>query len=469
MNQKIIEIGSGKIYQGHVVDILPTLPANSVDCVVTSPPYWGLRDYKIEPQVWDVNHGPDGSCKHEWGSELTSAQRLRNGAEGGLHEGRATDKLIEDTDIKQGSFCLRCGAWRGSLGLEPTPELFVSHIVQVFREVRRVLKPTGVCFVNLGDSYTSGNRTHRRDADSKNIPALQNFERIETPPGLKPKDLCGIPWRVAFALQADGWWLRSDIIWSKPNPMPESVTDRPTKSHEYIFLLTKSAKYFWNQEAVREPHSPDGRNDTAFKGSDKYENGFGPGASMSPKRGHERWPGSGRNIRSVWTFATEPTPEAHFATFPQELVKRCILAGTSEKGCCPKCGKPWEPVYDRLGGPPRGDHRKNNELPNTKTAHKTGTLAWSQLSSVYEKYGYAEYKVTGWQPTCSCGEEDPLPSSVVPAVVLDPFFGSGTTGIVAENLYRKWIGIELNPEYIAIAEKRLRTKANIDQGNWLKE
>jgi len=437
---------SGELYQGHVIEVLKTLSDNSVDCVVTSPPYWGLRDYKIEPQVWDSVDDHFGPCEHEWGEENTITQTPQSDSPGGFHNsksrGEQTNTKGKAFTASQGSFCLHCGAWRGSLGLEPTPELFVKHIVQVFREVRRVMKPTGVRFVNLGDSYASTGRSNRKE--SPGVGAKQemtapgrslvwksgggsNFSWT-LPGGQKPKDLCGVPWRVAFALQADGWWLRSDIIWAKPNPMPESVTDRPTKSHEYIFLLTKSAKYFWNQEAVREG----GKNDDLVTWADRKAKGepmrrglkdtsFGsdPHLGTNP---------NGRNIRSVWTFATEPTPEAHFATFPQELVKRCILAGTSEKGCCPKCGKPWEPVVE-------------NEVIGRRDFD--GIDRGTDKRGIRLRCGDPEKRTTGWRPTCSCGEE-----KTVPAVVLDCFGGTGTTAVVAENMFRRWIIIELNSEYI---------------------
>jgi hypothetical protein len=201
-------------------------------------------------------------------------------------------------------------------------------------------------------------------------------------------------------------------------------------------LLTKSAKYFWNAEAVREgvtgsAHA--GRND--FNLSPKYGDNDMEGFNQRAGTWKQSYLPSSHNIRSVWTFATEPTPEAHFATFPQELVKRCILAGTSEKGCCPKCGKPWEPVVE-------------NEVIGRRDFD--GIDRGTDKRGIRLRCGDPEKRTTGWRPTCSCGEE-----KTVPAVVLDPFIGSGTTGIVAENLYRKWIGIELNPEYIEIAEKRI--------------
>jgi DNA modification methylase len=245
----------------------------SVQCVVTSPPYWGLRDYGL---------GPD------------------------------------------------------TLGLEPTPELYVAHLVAVFREVRRVLRADGTCWLNLGDSYNSpaSNQQNGEPRPSRAGAFHSQGRRDRDAPGLKPKDLVGIPWRVAFALQADGWWLRSDIVWAKPNPMPESVTDRPTKAHEYLFLLTKSARYYYDGEAIREPNA-----DTPLNGRVVEHKGgvkFGldrPGAvdasPLTRPRFAERFVNpAGRNRRSVWTIATEPYPEAHFAVFPEKLVEPCILAGS---------------------------------------------------------------------------------------------------------------------------------------------
>ena len=239
------------LYQGDCIKVLKELPEKSVQCVITSPPYWGLRDYQIE----------------------------------------------------------------GQMGLEATLEEYVAKMIDVFREVRRVLRDDGVVFLNVGDSYLSqqgkgfpGTGQVKLPEDSRNI-------KMKRPAGLKPKDLCGIPWRLALALQAEGWYLRSDIIWAKPNPMPESVTDRPTKSHEYVFLLTKKPRYFYDANAVRE-------------------------------NSHEHST-TGRNKRTVWIIPTESFPGAHFATFPTALVIPCILAGTSEKGCCPGCGAPWKRVVEK--------------------------------------------------------------------------------------------------------------------------
>lgn len=262
------------ILQGDALSLLKTAPSNSVQCCVTSPPYWGLRDYGCE----------------------------------------------------------------GQIGLEATPEEYVANLVAVFREGRRVLRPDGVLWLNLGDSY-AGSRAGEQGAGGqmadRSVAAARCRVRAETrvAPTLKPKNLVGIPWRVAFALQADGWYLRSDVIWHKPNPMPESVTDRPTRSHEYLFLLTKSARYFYDSEAVKEPavsKHPSG-------------NGFNRPEQISRNgRGRkEQWePTLLRNARSVWTINTKPFKDAHFAVFPPELARRCVLAGS----------RPGDTVLDPFGG-----------------------------------------------------------------------------------------------------------------------
>ena len=322
------------ILTGDVRLMLRELEDESVNCVVTSPPYWGLRDYGNE----------------------------------------------------------------GQLGLEATPEEYTANMVDVFREVRRVLRKDGTLWLNLGDSYAGSGRGMNGDGSSGKVGAKQETNAgsnvdfhdrlveqgaigrfwVAPPAGLKPKDLVGIPWSVAFALRADGWWLRSDIIWSKPNPMPESVTDRPTKAHEYLFLLSKSQKYYYDHEAIAETAIHAGRV-VEYDGSQKN-------SSVDPDLMRTRINTTTlvketRNRRTVWEIPTEPYAEAHFATYPTELVKPCILAG------CPEGG-----------------------------------------------------------------------------IVLDPFFGSGTTGLVALRANRDFIGIELNPEYVAMAERRLQPL--LDQG-WL--
>jgi DNA modification methylase len=330
------------ILQGDCMQILPTLPAQSVQCCVTSPPYFGLRDYGTAK--WE---GGDHGCDHLGEPFRTSANINANwGA--GFND-------VKNSTKRQpfGSECAKCGAHRidSQLGLEPTPEEYVAKMVAVFREVWRVLRDDGTLWVNLGDSYcsttpgTMGDRMGNLGLGDSAANARRKF-RPDTPQGLKPKDICGIPWRVAFALQADGWYLRSDIIWHKPNPMPESVTDRPTKSHEYIFLLSKSAKYYYDADAIREPsiglsehdltgtgYSAPGQTQQNGNRTQKrppLEGSHGTlGMDGNGMRMPEKWNNSaGRNKRSVWTIPTQPYSEAHFATFPEDLIKPCIMAGS---------------------------------------------------------------------------------------------------------------------------------------------
>lgn len=362
-----------ELLQGDCLDLLPTLKDESVQCVVTSPPYYGLRDYGT-----GEFEGGDPHCNHVFGGQVADGKN-RNAISGGVRPGC------------DASVCKVCGAKRidSQIGLEKTPDEYVAKLVAVFRDVRRVLRNDGVVFLNLGDSYAGG-KTGRSDADrgkrhtDGRDPQNQNAWKSpgaidrEVPEGLKPKDLIGTPWRCAFALQADGWFLRQEIIWHKPNPMPESVRDRCTKSHEHVFLLTKNSRYFWNYEANMEEAAYDGRKDCQMKGSDKYKDVDIPGAKANSFHvgGHPRWTfkdgKAWRNRRSVWSIPTKPSREAHFAMMPPRLAELCILAGSRP-----------------------GD------------------------------------------------------------VILDPFAGAGTTGMVARQLQRRFIGIELSKESCQIAHRRI--------------
>lgn len=315
---------------------LRSLPDNHVQCVVTSPPYWALRDYGNP----------------------------------------------------------------GQIGLEETPQEYIDKMVDVFKEVRRVLRDDGTAWVNMGDGYAGSGQ----GGDG----------------GLKAKQLIGMPWRLALALQADGWWLRSDIIWHKPNPMPEGVSDRPTKSHEYIFLLTKAVKYYYDQDATREPSdykSPSG----SGAGRDRYDDNQ---RGACPSGGVDAHP-SGRNKRTVWTIPTAPYHGAHYATFPPALPEVCIKAGTSEKGCCPECGSPFKRIIE----------------PSPEYAKSLGKNSYSgdlKKGCQIKVRVLAEYVTTGWDPGCKHACEP------IPCTVLDPFNGHGTTGLVAVRLRRDYIGIEIN-------------------------
>jgi DNA modification methylase len=389
---------------------------------VTSPPYFGLRDYGTAR--WQ---GGSEGCDH-------SSSRIKAGG----NKGHIVEMLDRPRDL-----CGKCGARRvdRQIGLEPTPDEFCAAMVAVFREVKRVLRDDGTCWVNLGDSYTSGGRTTQcepSDNTGKAKGSQGGCIRAITP-GLKPKDLIGIPWRVAFALQADGWYLRSDIIWHKPNPMPESVRDRPTRSHEYMFLLTKKERYYFDAEAVREGVAP------STVSRDRYARAHPKGwhSDAVPISGGDAHDGmvresAGRNIRSVWTIPSESFEGAHFATFPRALVERCVKAGTSEKGCCPGCGKAWVRDTERgeqvEAGHPRGE---NAAWCESRAVNGASIKKWTT-------------KQLGWRPSCECPVHDPIPCTV-----LDPFAGSGTTGVVATGLGRNFIGVELGPDYCRMAVRRI--------------
>lgn len=445
-----------QLIHADVLHGLRQLADESVQCVVTSPPYWGLRDYGIEPSVWG---GGDAMCEHAFSTESIGTEVGRgNWAQGVNGRGEEQEGGVDAkrnpirAEASRG-FCEKCNAWLGCHGLEPTVDLYVAHEVLIFREVRRVLRRDGTLWLNLGDSYAvsgcAGNppesthqkqRTNRGSQGATGIRADRRFTASiasnKGTGGLKAKDLCGVPWAVAFALRADGWYLRADIVWHKPNPMPESVTDRPTKAHEYLFLLSKNAKYRYDADAIREPaaylqpnapdaikspygqgytrradagpgisgwargegshdpvsHNRAGRakgtprpkgNAKSFRGGGAYTQGrcFDNDATIErDSHGNEPNESLTRNRRSVWTVATAPFPEAHFATFPPDLVEPCVLAGSSI-----------------------GD------------------------------------------------------------TILDPFNGAGTTGVVALSHQRNYVGIERNADYVEMSRRRLRSVAPLFQ------
>lgn len=548
---------------GNVTDRLREIPDESVHAVVTSPPYWGLRSYKTEPQVW----GGDPLCSHHFAETTRIVDTAAGGnwtqAENGigLALGRPQTRFKGDTrkarvaqkDAVTQGLC-KCGAWRGNLGLEPTPSLFVRNIALVFHEVWRVLRPDGLLFMNMGDCYAGSGKGRMADGRHHISPSDKQASNrgsvhglippnrgarmgskhgepghtsgITPPSGLKPKDMLGMPWRTAFALQDDGWWLRSAIIWNKVNPMPESCPDRPTNTYEMIFMMAKSERYYSDMDAVREPL-------TAVKGvgpedfarlRDRHDDHFNTG---KPGRRHlpgaeqnglevgykmpNKWtnPG-GRNLRNVWTFPIEPflgafcvqcdtfyesKPErcqcgadpaieenwlAHFATYPQELVRRCLMIATSEKGVCGECGAPWARVMDEGEVLPISTAAPHRAPEPTKRDQMT---AWSRQGGKADSGVMANHQrirtTLGWEPTCSCNGrfekrqvDDPLEGKVdvevyVPAiplekhpmarsVVLDPFMGSGTTGLVAAKAARHFIGVELNSQYAEMAKQRIQ-------------
>lgn len=343
--------------------------------------------------------------------------------------------------------------------------------------------------MNLGDSYAGGGGGNysngTRNNSGQNVTNVRNKESWLTAAGCKPKDLIGIPWMVAFALRADGWWLRQDIIWHKPNPMPESVTDRCTKSHEYVFLLTKSARYYFDAIAIQEPVSGT---------ANSRGNGINPKAKKNSAgvKQNESFSGAingmvaDRNKRTVWTIEEnaalanwlgEHNPEllhqflsesankpdlwkvstksysgAHFATFPPALIEPCILAGTSEHGCCPQCGSPWERILEkeRVATRPGNETKIGRASAHPDSPHEqhSGMIVGNRDPQRH----CTTTKTIGWEPTCECGAD----LKPVPCTVLDPFNGSGTTGEVARNCGCHYIGCELNPDYVVLTKKRLK-------------
>ena len=567
-----------------------------VQMCVTSPPYWGLRDYQNEPLIW----GGSDDCVHEFSIERLIVpcgtggnwQQAENGP--GLASGRPQTRFRGDvkaaaeaktTTIERG-FC-HCGAWRGSLGLEPTPELFVEHIVEVFRLVRELLADDGTLWLNLGSSYNAAGReghgTREGCKQGTNRASAAGADRFRpgsgradgivdaraqrnrdgcNAPGFKPKDMVPIPWMVAMALQVDGWYLRQDIIWAKPNPMPESVRDRCTKSHEYLFLLSKQERYYYDADAIAEPFAEasiarleqpsieqqsgsyrvPGKTNGPMKacGPSSYRgSSFTTGKTAATKLNlgqGERTEAAGRNKRSVWTIATQPYRDAHFATFPPALIEPCILAGSTLFACAAcGCAAPVIEFGDESSTttmPPmprmvqteaaRGtslqqdlceqmvsEEQNNDEgicyqseglqaysctnssdgdtrglrhgTPDDNVSQARTQTQENRNSASLERYqgrqpagkSRTSFKEktrqiteTGHQtdtmsalrrhdksiwscPSCGCDR-------VRHSIILDPFLGSGTTGQVAQDLGRRWLGCELNSAYLELQQSRTR-------------
>ena len=338
----------GKVLCGDSPDILSTLPKQSVHCCVTSPPYWGLRDYQTD----------------------------------------------------------------GQIGLETSTDDYISSLITVFDGVKRVLRDDGILWVNIGDTYASRDSVGDIDKKRKTVSGKRMPQQGRSAAGgrVKKKDMVGIPWMLSFALQECGWYWRSVVIWAKPAPQPESVRDRPIKAHEYVLMFTKSAKYFFNQPAAME----------------------------------EAKDGGLRNPRSVWTIPYEPFKGGHMAVFPTALPERCIRMSTSEYGCCATCGAPYERVIIR-------GNSKHHPHPECKCP-SCSSIDWSKQNK-WRSYGGFErsFIITDdYRKTCNCETTE-----TTPCVVLDPFFGSGSTGVAAVRLGVEFIGIDINEEYCAIAEERI--------------
>jgi DNA modification methylase len=381
------------LLEGKSQDVLKKFPDNTFHTVVTSPPYWSLRDYFNDEQ----------------------------------------------------------------LGQESTPEEYVKNVVSIMREVKRTLRKDGTVWFNIGDSYNSSSGFCRategwdrkgRDKGSADKKAIKHKS-------IKQKDLIGMPWRVAFALQEDGWYLRCDIVWEKTNPMPDGAKDRPTRGHEYIFLLTKSPSYFYDYYRVLEDTDEKPGGVQGFGAKDQKGT-----FRMDQNRTFQHY--GKRNKRAVWRQSVSTFQGDHFATYPPKLIEPCIQSGTAERGCCSECGTPWERDFEKV--------EVQRPAPIDKDALKLGyqegvdiffpgDLDLDADTIPNETVTSLELIDKGWTKNCECKTDE-----TTSCLVLDPFNGTGTTGEVALKNGQRYVGIELNPEYLKIAKDRLK-----DCGVYVKE
>ena len=424
---KVLE--TNKIYQGHALDVLKTFPDESIDCVMTSPPYWSLRDYGEDTSaIWDG----DSKCEHEFETELH-----KTNLQAGNPEFKRPWREEASGESKIG-FCLKCGAWKGQLGLEPNFNDYIRHLCDIFDEVKRVLRKDGTCWVNLGDTYSSlGKVGGDFGQDGKITKGYSGRGRIEKDT-YPEKSLVMIPFRFAIEMVNRGWILRNTLIWHKPNCLPSSAKDRFTVDFEYLFFFTKNKKY-WFETQYEPLHTPYEQliKDNRGLDNEKYKE-----YSVSNRHGGNKTIGEtmnplGRNKRTVWSICPRPFKEAHFAVFPEKLCETPIKAGCPEF-ICKKCGKPREKILVDVGEKTWTDTRGEG----SKDSFSVGTrgLAFGRTAQI-ENRGYTDCG-------CNAGFEG--------GVVLDPFIGSGTVGLVALKQNKKFVGIELKPAYIEMAMKRLK-------------
>lgn len=505
------------VLHGDVLEQLEGLPEKSVHLIATSPPYFNLRDYQTD--AWE---GGDPLCSHKAGKETSRASKGKQASNA-------------HASIAAPGTCRKCGAQRVTkqIGLEATVREYEDKLAEVFRKAMRVLRDDGTLWLNLGDSYSANRGYQVPDSKHRDVGNATGMKG-EAQTGLRPKNLIGVPWRIAFALQADGWYLRAEIIWEKLQAMPESTTDRPTRSHEHIFLFSKKPTYYYDTFAVRERSTAQTGRPADFKRGTKDQ--VIPGQRSAQHR-TDRKPTSDtgwRNLRDVWSLNSEPSKGDHYAAFPTEIPRRAILAGTSARGVCTTCGAPWKRVIERK------KIDRDVEAERSQNATRTGrtdgkvpgpsgkidtveSIGWLPTCACYgippmpempdepdepadidagapetcdrcngegaipgppmfpEPATCGKCKGTGgkpasqawldwqaesqaWQAECDrimSDEIKPLLASVdetmqtVPATVLDPFLGTGTTIVAAVSEGRHGIGIELNKHYCDTATRRI--------------
>jgi site-specific DNA-methyltransferase (adenine-specific) len=438
-----------RVHQGHALQLLKQMPSDFVDCMVTSPPYWALRDYKTKGITWDSKE----DCKHEWGENISVKQKS---TPKDWHEETKFSDDITNT------FCKKCGAWKGQLGLEPSFDLYVKHLCDIMDEVKRVLKPTGTCWVNLGDTY-SGTGCGTGTSHFSQIDKCMK-QNVET--DLPDKSLCQVPSRFAIEMVNRGWTLRSEIIWQKPNGLPSSIKDRFTLDFEKIFFFVKNRKYYFEtlyEDYVSLDKRPAGvvqNREYGYQGKYKVMPPIG-GKKQTEGNDNPVYSGNtpewkqGRIKRCVWSINTHPFPDAHFATFPEELAEPMVQAGSPEF-ICKKCGKPREKVYTkhwdemRTATPIKGGETSSSLIDGAGQKKGGFNNRTYPVGVSYEHIGYTD---------CGCGAE------FEGGIVLDIFAGSGTTCLVAKKMGRQYIGLELNPEYVKMAKERIASVSTLH--NWV--
>lgn len=454
-----IEKWINKIHCGNAITLLKQLPDNSIDMCCSSPPYYGLRSYNSEPQIWDGNN----NCEHIFNEQINISTRHKKGETNPGKEAWYKEK--DGSNQCAGIFCEKCHTWKGELGQEPTPELFISHLTQIFTECKRILKPTGSLWINIGDSFMGSNQGYGASKSSNTGFSKAPIEveyyaasngkvpQSKKHPTIRRKSLCMIPERLAINLIEAGFILRNKIIWHKENCVPSSVTDRFTCSYEYLYFFTKNPNYFFEQQFEPIKQSSINR---ASRGIKKNKSTDGQYAGLDQDNISNLYSKImngeiiGRNQRDLWTINNHPNPEAHFATFCEELITIPIKS-TVPEFICKKCGFIRKIIYDVKGISTTDKNKefglsdKQKEFGDKYTRqnmNRAGSHIWDKT---YKKTGYTH---------CNC-YDDPEKGDYEKGIVLDPFSGTNTTGLVARKLNRNFISIELNPSYIKIANKRM--------------
>lgn len=396
------------IIPGNIAEVLDSTEANWFHAIMTSPPYWMLRQYGTPPQHWP-------------------AMRYRPMT--GLRK----------TTLPE---------WEGELGQEPTVEMFIGHLLYCCRKLRRVLRDDGTLWINLGDSYAGNGKSMKCDKTKSTLEGSHHSDRMRSrgaKRGIKAKNRIGVPWRFALAMQADGWIWRDEVIWHKPSTMPGSQRDRTTTAHEIVLMFSKRGSYFYDIHAIHE-QSVDPSDNRKARAKQEHKS-LPEGERGGVRAGSAIYPT--RNPRSVWRLSSEPSKEKHFACWPTKLVKKMILASTSEHGCCAACGAPWRKklARERVATRPGNDTKLNGVALDPSSPYQ----AHSDITGNRDPQRHTTVlTATGWEPTCDCTD-----CGISPCRVLDPFGGMGTTALVAERLHRDCTIIELNQAYATRAEERL--------------